>query len=536
MRQTFSRFLLRGFSLAAGFVTVTSLVQAQVNILEVMYNPNNEAVWEWVEVRNDGATPINLDGYLAFNLGDNDLTAPNPTINSSVDPDTTINPGEIAVIYDGFYGSGNVNNYVDQRFRDAWGLGAGVKLIGADFWPEMVNTLGGQGKSIGFWANADDWRADQTPTELDPVNTPGVLTGVTSSFNHAAFYLNFSDEDTFPEVDGDSSITWTGSGDIHAGANWYKSVSGTNGAVTSVPVMVPGSLNGTTDVGNPGIVAGGAPSTPGLYFTEIMYDPSGTEPNWEWVELYNSTTSAINLAGYVLDDNNGTTATTTHSASNIASGTVPAGGTAILYNGDLVDVASFEAAWGSGLNLVPVSDWTTSTMSLNNTGDMLGLWSSFAAYDGDEVAHANTVVNLDFRDAEGFPNAGQGQSIYWNDLSSDSTDGSNNWDLSIAGDGIGSYAAAVLSGNVTLHPGGDVGSPGTFIAGTVGTPGDFNGDGSVNGLDFLLWQRDTSIGNLADWQNNYGAGSLAAVSAVPEPAALALLALAIVPVACGRQR
>jgi hypothetical protein len=50
------------------------------------------------------------------------------------------------------------------------------------------------------------------------------------------------------------------------------------------------------------------------------------------------------------------------------------------------------------------------------------------------------------------------------------------------------------------------------------TPGDFDGDGDVDGRDFLVWQRNTSIGNLADWQANYGTGSLVAnTTAVPEP-------------------
>jgi hypothetical protein len=58
-------------------------------------------------------------------------------------------------------------------------------------------------------------------------------------------------------------------------------------------------------------------------------------------------------------------------------------------------------------------------------------------------------------------------------------------------------------------------------------PGDFNGDTRVDGQDFLAWQRGESptplsAGDLADWQNNYGTGSLAAVS-VPEPNCLALL-------------
>lgn len=54
--------------------------------------------------------------------------------------------------------------------------------------------------------------------------------------------------------------------------------------------------------------------------------------------------------------------------------------------------------------------------------------------------------------------------------------------------------------------------------------GDFNNDGDVDGRDFLVWQRNPSIGDLSDWQANYGAGSLIAAVAVPEPSAV-LLAL-----------
>ena len=54
--------------------------------------------------------------------------------------------------------------------------------------------------------------------------------------------------------------------------------------------------------------------------------------------------------------------------------------------------------------------------------------------------------------------------------------------------------------------------------------GDFNGDGKVDGRDFLAWQRNPSVGNLGDWQANYGNASLAALGAVvPEPTTLLLL-------------
>jgi hypothetical protein len=63
---------------------------------------------------------------------------------------------------------------------------------------------------------------------------------------------------------------------------------------------------------------------------------------------------------------------------------------------------------------------------------------------------------------------------------------------------------------------------------TTGQAGDFDGDGRVDGRDFLVWQRGgspspLSSGDLAAWRSNFGAGGAAAVAAaVPGPTALAL--------------
>ncbi|MEM8944373.1 MAG: PEP-CTERM sorting domain-containing protein [Planctomycetota bacterium] len=60
-------------------------------------------------------------------------------------------------------------------------------------------------------------------------------------------------------------------------------------------------------------------------------------------------------------------------------------------------------------------------------------------------------------------------------------------------------------------------------------PGDFDGNGDVDGADYLTWQRDLgTAGDLADWQGGYGAAAIsapAAAFAVPEPATLSLIAL-----------
>jgi CubicO group peptidase (beta-lactamase class C family) len=57
------------------------------------------------------------------------------------------------------------------------------------------------------------------------------------------------------------------------------------------------------------------------------------------------------------------------------------------------------------------------------------------------------------------------------------------------------------------------------------TPGDFDFDGDVDGRDLLVWQRDITVGDLADWQQNYGMGGTAGLSrsVVPEPSLLTWL-------------
>ncbi len=61
-------------------------------------------------------------------------------------------------------------------------------------------------------------------------------------------------------------------------------------------------------------------------------------------------------------------------------------------------------------------------------------------------------------------------------------------------------------------------------------PGDFDGDGDVDGGDFLAWQRNSTIGTLEDWETNFGSGGAALASSVanvPEPSTTVLAGLAL---------
>ncbi|MBM7066357.1 ExeM/NucH family extracellular endonuclease [Actibacterium sp. 188UL27-1] len=183
-----------------------------------------------------------------------------------------------------------------------------------------------------------------------------------------------------------------------------------------------------------------------IIFSEIMFNPTSSEDDWEWVEIVNTGAAAVDLSGWVFDDFNSVAL----SEANITAGTVGAGGSAILYNSDDLAAADFEAAWGAGLNLVGVSNWNAAAM--NNGGDTIGLWSSFADYDGDNTDQANAQISF------AYPNIDDGAgSIYLTDLALDPTN-PDNWALSTDGaeTPVGTAAASAAAGG---NSGSDVGSP-----------------------------------------------------------------------------
>ena len=90
--------------------------------------------------------------------------------------------------------------------------------------------------------------------------------------------------------------------------------------------------------------------------------------------------------------------------------------------------------------------------------------------------------------------------------------------LTLAGGGLAGFELSVSGDGTDL-----------LLTSTTGTPGDFDGDGDVDGIDLLEWQvgnspNPLSQSDLMDWENNYGtAGLAAATAAVPEPTSAALL-------------
>jgi hypothetical protein len=189
-----------------------------------------------------------------------------------------------------------------------------------------------------------------------------------------------------------------------------------------------------------------------LIITEIMYNPSGSDTKWEWIEIYNSGTTTIDLSGYVLDDASGPQL----SDANIDTGSLAPQKSAIFYDANDVTAEQFKDVWGN-VNLIAVSNWSALG---NGSGDSIGIWDSYANYDNDHQIQANTIERLTYKNnEEGWPNGNNGgPSIYLTDLSLDNTVGSN-WALSLDGSETPlnvNYISTAAHGN----SGSDVGSPG----------------------------------------------------------------------------
>ncbi|MEH6763670.1 MAG: ExeM/NucH family extracellular endonuclease [Aequorivita antarctica] len=219
-----------------------------------------------------------------------------------------------------------------------------------------------------------------------------------------------------------------------------------------------GTPSGSEPMGIDNITVNGTLSngTPQLVISEIMYNPASAEDNWEWVEIYNAGAVAVDLTGFVIDDNNGVA----HTAANIAGGTIAAGASAVLYNVDDVSAADFTAAWGD-VALIPVIDW--GAMALNNGGDTIGIWESFADYSGDHQTQLNTIEQVIYDDANGWPSDDGAGSIFLNDLMADNNLGTN-WSLSTEGATtplFNAYTSNADAGN----SGADIGSPGLKAGG-----------------------------------------------------------------------
>ncbi|NOY40454.1 MAG: DNRLRE domain-containing protein, partial [Planctomycetes bacterium] len=110
-------------------------------------------------------------------------------------------------------------------------------------------------------------------------------------------------------------------------------------------------------------------------------------------------------------------------------------------------------------------------------------------------------------------------------------DPSSNFGFSLISDleGTSILSAKYIGGTYNITP------PQLILTATQ-QAGDFDGDGDVDGFDFLTWQRgNLSPSDLADWEAKLTGAALASAASVPEPSTW-MLAVVLFPVLMVRHR
>ncbi|WP_081815160.1 lamin tail domain-containing protein [Leifsonia aquatica] len=307
--------------LAIALPTAASAADApSVRITEWMYNPLNSS-GEYFEITNLGSAPVSLAGW-SF---DDDSRAPGTV---PLDGLGTLAVGQSAI----------VTESTDATFRSEWGLGADVKILAGN------TTNLGRADEINLFDGSDP-----VANLVDRLTYNDQGTGTVKG----------------PRTQGVAGVPKTAAA---LGANdasqWQLSAVGDAEA----------SRKSTTgDIGSPGTSrfaptgGGTTPEWAGIHINEVSSD-NGATPVGDAIELFNSGSTDVSIAGWLQIDSGAASAATTFSAKR-ADGTattvVPAHGYVYFSStkglgssGDSVKLYLPDGANGTAGTLVDSVDYT----------------------------------------------------------------------------------------------------------------------------------------------------------------------------------
>lgn len=310
---------------------------------------------------------------------------------------------------------------------------------GTDTTPPVISSV--QSTNIGANSATVSWSTDELATSQ-------VNYGTTTSYGFVESSGSYTTS---------HSITLTG---LSANATYNYQVSSTDGSSNSAS-----SSNFTFTTAEEGTSAGA------IVFSEIFYDTPGTDSDEEWIELYNGTSTTVDLSGYTITDNNGTG----------SSYTFPAGSN--ITPGSYFTVASastgFQAIYGFD------ADEYGSIPALNNGGDVLILTDTqsnevdIVAWEGGASAGLPSGWG-----SSTDPTASTGESIYRSSPGSDS-DSYTDWAVAVNNGDPQTQASAPQNQAPTAVANGPYsGNTGNSI--TFSSAGSSDSDGSISSYSWTF--------------------------------------------------
>ncbi len=533
----------------------------KVIITEILSEPFTSPQLEWVEIKNVSAGSVDISGYrlLDIETGGDGYTLPVPA-------GTTLAAGEVAVLC----AITGIQTADEMRlvYESVWGTttpgGQPIRFIALGRWGARAANATPNAEVLALVRGAivdDALVATVNPSSTSgphPTrrNAPGGAAWVTEG-GFVVDVANFCNANSngeplagWPGTDGHSSFAlkpeFASATANNNGPNWQLSIAGLNGARISIDLTgSPNAPVGITslgeDFGSPGFVPTGVSQVPSgdVIISEIgattnsVYPGSNPVPPQgqtvaggrdEFVEIVNTTASAIDLSGWYLQDEDGR-------SQPFAAGTVLLPGEAAVVIGvdtfvpggtnqpGLVSldgkdfVGEFYGAWGCGYKVITVTDWYTSNRAngLDRLADAPSFQNEILRLMKADGTVAD-IVNYDDDDiptAVAFPPFGwpgdavAGIDVFWSvyilpgAYDQASNNDGRNWAASLTGfeGGRESVPNSATNGSgfpACLYNRAMFGSPGFVDGLTTGTvivpPGgdcatcapDLNGDGNLD--------------------------------------------------------